>query len=77
MPVGQLLFATATQAWVDTIGIDSYVIVKALPAPQSTSPNTQFLALYVGNAAVRSLGGFDQLNAAINSCQTDFNGLAT
>lgn len=77
MPLGQLYFQPTTQAWASTIGIDSYVIVKAVPAPESTTPNSQFISLYVGNASVRSLGGFDNLNAAINAAQTDFNSLAT
>lgn len=77
MPSGQLAFHPAGQAYTATVGIDSYVVVKSIPGTISSTPTMQFIALYMGTSAVRSLGGSDRLDAAINLCQTDFNSLAT
>lgn len=73
----QLTFAPAAQAYTAAVGIDFYACIKVIPGTVSTTPNMQWLALYLGNAAVRSLGGFDKLESAINACQTDATGLAT
>ena len=74
MPSGQLAFIPAQQAFVSTVGLNSYVVVKGLA---SSTPTTQFQSLYIGASAVRSLGGSDNLNTAINLCQTDATALST
>lgn len=73
----QLSFSPAAQAWTATVGIDSYCVVKNLPGPISSAPNSQYTALYIGNAAVRSLGASDKLETAMNLCQTDITSLST
>jgi hypothetical protein len=73
----QLKFEPAAQAYTAACGIDFYACIKVLPGTVTTTPTMQWQALYLGNATVRSLGGADKLESAINLCQVDATGLAT
>jgi hypothetical protein len=73
----QLKFEPAANAYTAAVGIDFYACIKVLPGTVSTTSTMQWQALYLGNATVRSLGGFDKLELAINACQTDAISLST
>jgi hypothetical protein len=72
--IAQLSFANAQQAYISSVGLDHYIIVRDLSL---TGPTSQYYSIYLGNATTRALGRVDNLYQAINLCQADVSSLLT
>lgn len=78
MPTGQLQFFPPLpgQAFLAGIGADFYAIVE-VPSTTTTPPgNPQYIAIFLTTFAQVG-SGFNNVPAAVNSCQTHYNALAS
>lgn len=79
MPLGELAFnpCPAGTAFVSSVGIDLYAILKPSIQATSSGQTPQWVAVYIGNGTFALVGTYDTYSAAFNASQAHFTALAT